>query len=588
MSFAREAWLLALPAVPLLWLLWLAGSVRASRRARSLTRLPMRGPAVFAALVLALAAASAIVAAAGPRWGEEDAFIPRRGADLFFVLDVSRSMGARDVDPSRLEASKAAIVETFERLGGDRAGLVIYAGDAIVRAPLTADLDAAARIVTTLQPGPLLVDAGSSAASGLDLALESFDPESEAGRLVVLISDGDDLGADPAATAARFASSGVGLLVAGAGTAAGAPVPVIDPATGESRDLLNADGTPVTTRLNEPLLRALAAAAGGQYVGSDVAVVPSVAISRMAGLASAQFDEREATLPIERSRWFAGAAVALALLATLAERFRPGRRAASLAVALLAAVAISACATDAYEVNEDAIEAYEAGDFDTAADLFLQAQAERPDDPEVSINLAAALHAGGRYDEAAQAARRALSSTSPRWRARAQASIGHHRFALGDLPGSLEAFKQALIEDPRDDESRHNYEVVLRLLQPPAASPTPSQQPGQSPTPGASPTPGENGEGDGGPTDPDATPTAPTGPPDPGDPAEPGVTGEGLSEEDVEALLSQYDAQIASLVEEAGEEPTAAEAFEILRLIEERSRIAALRGRDGDVDPSDY
>lgn len=580
MSFGFAPALFLLPVIPVAWALWLAGALRARRRVRRVSRTGATGPAVAAPVLLALATATAVIAAARPQWGEEDRFVPRRGADLVVVLDVSRSMGARDVEPSRLEAAKAAIVATFERLGGDRAGLVIFAGDAIVRAPLTGDLTAASRIVRTLEPGPVILDGGTSAASGLDLALSLFDPSSEAGRLVVLITDGDDLGRDPASIAARYGAADVDLLVLGAGTAAGATVPVFD---GETVvDLIGTDGAPVVTRLNEPLLRTLAAAAGGQYLGNDLAVAPSVVASRMAGLSTAQFDERSATLPIERGHWFAGAAGVLALLATAAERLRRARRVSLLAAAVLGAAFMAACATRAYEANRAGIDAYTAGDFAAAANHFVEAQALEPDNPEISLNLAAALHAAGRFEEAAIAARRALASPSPRWRARAQASIGHHRFAAGDLVGALEAFKQALLENPSDDVSRRDYEVVLRLLTPPDAG-TPAPQPGD---PGASPTPG-------GGSDPGATPTPGAGPADPGEPGETGDPGEspgvsGLSEAEIEARLAQLDAEIETLLREAGEEPTAAEALEILRLLEEYTRIAGLRRPFGGPDPNDY
>jgi tetratricopeptide (TPR) repeat protein len=234
----------------------------------------------------------------------------------------------------------------------------------------------------------------------------------------------------------------------------------------------------------------------------------------------------------------------------------------------------------AHELNEDGRDAFNAGDIDRAITLFLEAQAESPDDPRIRLNLAAAYHRAERYDEATLAARTLLVEGDPDIRARAQASIGHHLFAGGNLPGALEAFRQALLEDPDDRDYRHDYEVVLRLLEPP-----PETEPEQDATPGpgqtASPTPGTGGTpGPDGTATPDVT--------DPGAGNTPGPQRPGSLQE-IERRLADLDAEIARLIEEAGEEQDAAEALRILQLLAERQRIASLRDAlDGGGDPNDY
>ena len=596
MTFASPLFLALLPVIPLGLLVWWFGMRRGIQRLAAFSRQPTAGPPVGAAVIFGFAAAAAVVSAAGPRLGERDAFLPRRGADLFVVLDVSRSMAAADVEPSRLDAAKAGVETMLKRLGGDRAGLVVFAGDARVRFPLTADLDAAARIVRGLEPAPVLVGAGTSARSGVDVALEAFDPESESGRILLLITDGDDLGPDPVGTAERIAASDVDFLVLGVGTEDGAPVPIVDPASGATSTLTRADGTPVITSLNAPFLRALATAAGGTYLGSDPTFLASVVPGRLASLNRVTFDERERSVPIDRSQWFAAAAILLAVAATAAERIRPRRRHVAAALSVAAALFLSGCAAAAYDYNEQALDAYTRGDFNRAAELFVEAQAERPGDPALTLNLAAALHADGRFEEAATAARRALSSPSARWRNRAHASVGHHRFALGDLPGALDSFKQALIEDPEDETSRRDFEVVLRMLTPAPQTPPGGNDPGESDEPSVS-QPGEGGE-PGTPDDPGAQPSDNPGGQPGGQPgqggtppagADPGEATTPLTDEEAEERLDQIDAEVGRLIEEAGETPTAAQALEILRLLAERTRISGLRdSRGGDVDPADY
>ncbi len=581
LSFGRPLWLLLVPLVlALLPLVWL--SVRRSAlSAAALTResfAPHGGVSV--PLTLALAVALAAVAAAQPRWGERTAALQTGGAQLVAVLDVSRSMGVTDVAPSRLAAARAALAESVRRLSGDRVALVVFAGDARVRFPLTRDLAAAATVVESVEGGTLLLARGTSAASGLDLARELFDGEAGGGRLVLLISDGDDLGADPAASAAsaaELAAEGIGVLVAGAGTPSGGVVPVFDPGSGRTTALVDRDGAPVVSRLDEAGLRAIAEAAGGRYLGSDLGSLPAAVRARLAALDQGVYGDATASLPVERFQWFAAAALVLAVLGTAVEwRAVPTwRRPAGVALAAGVALVLAACATAAHNLNEEAREALAVGDVAAAVELLYEARAEAPANGRIALNLAAALHQAGRYDEAARIARLAASNRDVAIAAAAYASLGHHLFALGALDESLEAFGEALLLDSGNDRLRRDYEVVYRILHPDRPA---EREAGPPPPSGASPPEGE-------PPDPAGAPGAATA----GVPGGVEGGGEALGVEAVEAQLATLDAQVAELRAEAGELLSAEEALAILDLLDQRSRLAAqLAIRVQWSDASDY
>ncbi len=599
MSFAHPQLLLILAAVPVALAIWAWGMTRGRRAARRISRQPTARAPFLAAVLAAAAAALAILAAAQPRWGEQESFIPRQGAQLVFVVDVSRSMSARDIAPSRLEATKTAIDATLARLGGDRVGLVIFAGSARLRIPLTTDFAAASQVLRSLETGPILVEKGTDASTGIDVAIGAFDLDLESGKLIVLITDGDDLGADPAGAAQRVRDAGIDLIVVGAATTGGAPIPVFDPATRVFKDKLDASGTVIVTKLNETFLRALAAAAGGRYLGGGLTAIPGTVDGRLVEMKRARFERQAATFPVERYQWFAGAALACLVLAGFSERLRfPGRRVAlGLAAAAFMAFAFSACETAAHGFNERAVQAFKRGEYAEAERLFLEARAERPNDPRVSLNLARALHAQERYPEAALAARGILvGSRNAALRGQAQAAIGHSRFATNDLEGALSAFREALIENPADGASRHDYEVVLRLLTPPPpppppppadATPTPSAD--GSETPGETPTPGPGG------ADPSATP-GPVGPPAAGATPPPGNNPPGAGPpsqpQDPRQLsqrITEIQGRIQQLVEDAAGNPTAAQALQILDLLAEQQRLTGVRDAlSGGGDPKDY
>lgn len=586
LSFAHP-WVLGFIAVvPVMFVVWVWGVRRAERRVRAISRTQGTPPPYLAALLLSLAACAALAAAAQPRWGTRIAQAPRTGSDVVVVLDISRSMNVRDVEPDRLTASKRAIGGLANRLAGDRLGLVVFAGSARVRFPLTTDTSAAMKVVDSLEAGAVFVTGGTEAALGLEEAVALLSDNESAGRIILLLTDGEDLGGDPAGAALAVAESGATLLIAGVGTPEGGPIPVQNLRTGETGNLTDSDGNELISALNEDFLRTMAAAAGGQYIGSDLSVVPGVVEGRMRTLEQVRIDEQSTILPVERHHWFSIGALALLVLAAIAERIaRVGWRRGALVA--LSALALVGCASDVYETNEAGRTALAEGDAAAAIEHFLDVQVERPSDPEVAINLAAAYHAAGRYDEAIFSARRALESNNPEIRARAFASIGHHQFASDRLRDALAAFRSALLENPQDEDSRHNYEVVLRLLFPPE---TPTPEPSATPEPGESPEPGEGspGPGGGGGTPTPGGESPGEGTPSPGDPAGTPDAGEPRTMEDFERRLREIDAEVQRMIEEAGETPTAAEALEILELLNERSRIAALRDAlDGGVDPDD-
>src|SRR5688500_5501136 len=250
-SFARD-WALLLLPIPVLALAgWWVGVGRARRKAATLTRGAGARPPYVAAVLFTLAALAAVGAAAQPRWGTIESKVPRSGADLVVVIDISRSMDARDVEPNRLQAAKNTINSVLDRLGGDRVGLVVFAGTARERFPLTTDFDAARQVVSTLQTGAVFVEGGSNASLGLETALELLGDDPDTGKVILLLTDGDDLGGDPAASAQAVQESDADLLIVGVGTVDGATIPVVDPSRGVEGPKLDADGNPIVTKLNE-------------------------------------------------------------------------------------------------------------------------------------------------------------------------------------------------------------------------------------------------------------------------------------------------------------------------------------------------
>lgn len=268
--------------------------------------------------LLALAALAALVPALmDPRWGAQVEEVKRRGADVFFVLDVSRSMTAQDATPDRLARARQMVEETVESLGGDRVGLIEFAGTAAMRVPLTLNYGA---FRTTLGELKALSGArgGTALANAIELAAESF-PESSAGsRAIVVLSDGEDLsgGDDPVAAArAALEDRKVHVYSVGIGDVReGGRIPVARGSDGSVRYLVH-EGQEVWTKLDERVLRDVALAGGGAYIpaGTDRVDMARAFEQTVGQLERQEFESSTVTRRTPRFQWFAGIAFACLL-----------------------------------------------------------------------------------------------------------------------------------------------------------------------------------------------------------------------------------------------------------------------------------
>lgn len=219
------------------------------------------------ATLAVLAVATLGLALLGPRFGTELRTVERRGVDLMVALDVSASMQAQDVAPSRLRRAKKEIRDVLDRLGGDRVGLVLFAGDGFVQCPLTTDYGAFRLFLDVAEPDQVPTP-GTNFEAALDAGLEAFDaarppsdstarPDDQRARVLLVLSDGENHIGDLDDIKQTANSEGVTLFAAGVGTEQGSRIPVYR--NGRQVTVKRNDrGQIVRTRLDEPALTSLA------------------------------------------------------------------------------------------------------------------------------------------------------------------------------------------------------------------------------------------------------------------------------------------------------------------------------------------
>ncbi len=216
-------------------------------------------------LLLLLAGMLALSLALGrPQWGASEQEVRRKGLDLVMVVDVSRSMLAEDLPPSRLERARESIGDLLDRLPDQRVALVAFAGSAQVLCPLTLDHSAARIFLDILDP-QLIPEPGTALAQAIQVSRGLFDVGQRKYKVMVLVTDGEDHDTEPQEQIAQAVDEGIVIFSLGMGTITGQPIPVRDE-SGTMVDYVRDDqGQVVTSRLDTTLLEQAARLSGGAF-----------------------------------------------------------------------------------------------------------------------------------------------------------------------------------------------------------------------------------------------------------------------------------------------------------------------------------
>ena len=243
----------------------------------------------------------ALIAVARPQWGTKEETVYQRGRDLLVVLDVSRSMLATDVHPSRLGRAKVDLLDLIRQLRGDRVGLLAFRGRPLLLCPLTTDYGFLSQTlegtgVDSAPPGE--TDIGDAILE----ALKTFQGDSGSHKAIVLVSDGEDLAGKSAEAAAKAKEQGVAIFTVGFGSTEGAPVP----SATDKKETMNFQGQAVVSKLNHEILRDLAEKTGGAYVPVGLANVKLGDLYRnhLSRISARDLEESVQRRTVERYQWF--------------------------------------------------------------------------------------------------------------------------------------------------------------------------------------------------------------------------------------------------------------------------------------------
>ena len=423
-------------------------------------------PAVKFWLVLT-ALALLIVLLARPQLGTKISHEKRTGIETIICMDISNSMLAEDVAPSRLDRAKMMVENLVDHFSNDKIGLIVFAGDAFVQLPITSDYVSAKMFLSSISPS-MIANQGTDIAAAINMATHSFTQQEGVGRAIIVITDGEDHegGAQEAATAAK--DKGMRTYVLGVGSPNGAPIP-----TGDGDYLKDNSGQTVMTGLNETMCRQLADAGDGAYIhvenNSNAHELLDNELDKLAK------KEISSTIYSDYDEQFQAVGILVLLLliieVCILEIKSPLLRNVSLfrrtpkpaATLLLLLLATGVHAQSDRQLVRQGNRQFRLGNAAEAEVSYRKAVEKNGRNPQANYNLGNALMlqrkdslAVTQYDKAAKL------ETNPLRRAQAYHNAGVICQQQQMFSEAIEAYKEALRNNPADDETRYNLELCKR------------------------------------------------------------------------------------------------------------------------------
>ena len=202
---------------------------------------------------------------ARPQFGSKLETVKRQGVEVMIALDISNSMLAQDVQPSRLQKAKRLVAQLVDKMQNDKVGMIVFAGDAFTQLPITSDYISAKMFLETINPS-LITTQGTDIGTAIRLAMKSFTPQEGVGRAIIVITDGENHEGGAVEAAQEAAEKGMQVFVLGVGSPDGSPIPAENGSNNFRRDK---DGNVIVTRLNEQMCQEIAKAGNGMYIRVD-------------------------------------------------------------------------------------------------------------------------------------------------------------------------------------------------------------------------------------------------------------------------------------------------------------------------------
>ena len=411
--------------------------------------------------ILQGAMALLIVMLARPQLGTKISHEKRVGIETIIAMDISNSMRAEDIAPSRLDRSKMMVENLVDHFSNDKIGLIVFAGDAFVQLPITSDHVSAKMFLSSIDPS-MIATQGTDIARAIDMAVHSFTQEEGIGKAIVVITDGEDHEGGAVESAKAAKDNGMRVYVLGVGSVNGAPVPI--PGTGDY--MKDNAGNTVMSALNEDMCKQVAQAGGGAYIHVENNSAAQEQLDNELDKLSKK--ETTSTMYSEFDEQFQAfgilALILLILEICIFDRKNPllknvslfGSRKKVMAMLLLLMTMTAVAQTDRQYIRQGNKQ-FHRGDYPGAEVSYRKAVEKNPKNPQAAFNLGNALMAQKKDSAAVEQFENAAKlETNPLRKSQSYHNMGVVCQTHKMYGEAIEAYKNALRLNPNDDETRYN------------------------------------------------------------------------------------------------------------------------------------
>lgn len=423
-------------------------------------------------ILFILALAMLLFAAADPQIGSKLSKVKHKGAEVIVALDVSNSMLAEDVYPSRLDASKMALEKLIDRLDENPIGLIVFAGDAFVQLPITSDYVSAKMFLSSINPGIVPVQ-GTNMAAAIELAMKSFSSQdNKNNKVLVIISDGEDHEQGAIDMAAEASKKGIIIHTIGMGKPEGSPIPIINK-FGKKDYKTDKEGNVIITKTNDALLQQIASSASGVYVRAEnSSTILNEIASRIEKLASKETEadiysdfDHQYQYPLLLSfllfmiEFFFVERKPIKGMSNWLRKLSPGK-----VTLLLFLISVSLSAQNYKKELRQGTNFYLKNKYKESEVAFRKAYKLNPNEFKTPFNLGDALYKQEKFKDAEMLFTDAeAKSKMPKDKAKAFHNLGNTFLKQNKLDESIEAYKNALRRNPNDTQTKYNLSYAMNL-----------------------------------------------------------------------------------------------------------------------------
>ncbi len=413
-----------------------------------------------------------VIALANPRMPMGTSSVIRSGIDVMIALDVSKSMLAQDIKPTRLERAKQILSKLIDKLPDDRIGIVVFAGRAYLQMPLTTDHAAAKMYLSSATPD-VVPTQGTVIGDALKMCFAAFNAKEKKYKTIILISDGEDHDENSVTLAKALADEGVMINTIGIGSAEGAMI--VDAETNEIKR--DATGNPVITKLNETELKSISENSNGIYqlfTNSDEVV--SQLVKQLKGMGQKTIKENSLVNYQSFFPWLLAIALLILLTDFFISEIKPFKlkrlqkiKSKINPIPLIFFFTLISAITFAQNDNQlikKGNEAYNKKQYDIALDNYKKASEKNPGNQKASFNLGNALYKSEKPEDALIAYDAAIQNSKlPVEKSNSFYNKGVVLQNSKKLPECIDAYKDALRLNPTDEDARLNLQKALKQQQ---------------------------------------------------------------------------------------------------------------------------